>query len=282
MKRRRIALTGARGVLGRCLQAEWPDAEWIGFPGDVRDFAALSAWFGTAGPLDAVVHFAAMVPTGRVDAEPLAAFQTNVGGTCNLLEAVRLRPEPRCWVFLGSTSHVYGSAPGLLSEESELAPVSLYGTTKLQAEQWGRIYAERFGLPICIGRIFSYSSSLQPASYFLPALAGKIKNAPLSGRIEIPGMLGTRDFLRTAQITEALRFLFEKRFSGTINIGTGHATKLLDLALGLRDCLGREDLEIIPAETGTAHLCADITKLRELGLDLPPDTTGLLHELART
>lgn len=281
MNRPRIALTGARGVLGRCLQAEWPEAEWMGFPGDIRDFSAVSAWLENAAPVDAIIHLAAIVPTGRVDADPLAAFQTNVGGTCNLLEAARLR-QSHCWVFLGSSSHVYGSAPGLLAEDASLAPVSLYGRTKLQAEEWGHVYAERYGLSVCSGRIFSYSSSLQPTSYFLPALAGKIRKAPRSGRLEIPGIQGTRDFLRTRQITEAIRFLFEKRYSGIINIGTGKATKLHELAVGMRDSLGREDVEIIPLETGTAHLCADISKLRALGLDPSPDIRGLLEEIAST
>jgi len=281
MSRLRIGLTGARGVLGRRIQADWPGVEWSLFTGDIRDYASVLAWFEDTQPLDCVIHYAAMVPTGKVDREPLTAFQTNVAGTCNLLEAIRSTsgPDVRPWVFIGSTSHVYLSTEGLLPENAPLRPVSLYGQTKLQAEEWGRIYAERFGLSICMGRIFSYTSPLQPSSYFVPGLIEKISKAAPHATLEIPGLHGTRDFLQTAQISQAVRFLFETRFTGTINIGTGTPVRLLDLARGIKSRLERSDVQISAMETGAAHLCADTSKLRSLGLNLQASTESLIEEM---
>jgi len=277
----RIGITGGRGVLARSLQTTWSEAEWISFPGDIRNLSEVMDWVQAAGPLNALIHCAAMVPTRKVEQQPHAAFQTNVAGTCNILEAVRLIPKgtSRPWVFVGSTSHVYATAQGHLSEDSPLVPVSLYGETKLQAETWGRIYETKYGVPVCIGRIFSYSSPLQPESYFIPSLISKISMAPDAAVLEIPGLHGTRDFSKAAQISNTIRFLFEKQYCGTINIGNGSAVKLLDLAHHIKNQLGRQDVEIRALDTGTAHLCADITKLRELGLNPKPSAESMIDEM---
>jgi len=273
----RIGLTGARGVLGRSLQRDWPQPGWQPFPGDVRSVPALSDWLAQSGPLAGVIHCAAMVPTARVQSQPLDAFQVNAGGTCNLLEAVRRLPrEQQPWLFCASSSHVYASSVTALREDAPLRPVSLYGLTKLQGEQCATAYQEHFQLRVCVGRIFSFSSPLQAESYFIPALVRKIFTAPRGAVLRIPGLQGTRDFLTTAEIGRAIRLLFEQRASGVFNIASGRSVRLLDVALAIRRRLNREDVQIEAPDEGTVHLNADIEKLRQAGITPHLDFDALL------
>jgi len=278
--RRRVGLTGARGVLGRSLQAFNPDIEWVPFGGDVRLASDVRAWLDQSQPLDAVFHLAALVPTHLVEADPPNAVRVNVEGTCNVLEAVRAMAVPlRPWMFVSSTSHVYASNDRPLAEDSPLSPVSLYGLTKLQAETWALTYGRTFGLPVCVGRIFSYTSRWQAASYFIPALVRRIADAPRNSALEIPGLLGSRDFLSTRQVSTAIMALFDRRATGVFNIGSGTPQRLLDIATRLTERLGRGDVRIVPLDKGTNHLTADVTKLRNAGVLLESKLDELLDEV---
>jgi nucleoside-diphosphate-sugar epimerase len=275
-----IAITGGRGVLGRSLQQDWSDANWLKFPGDIRNVEDVKKWISEPAKLDAVVHYAARVPVVQVEADPVAAFKINVEGTLNLLEAIRSRADASSvWIFLGSTSHVYASSDKPISENSPISPVTLYGLTKLQAEEWGRVYQNKFKLNVCIGRIFSYSSPLQPKEYFIPSLIQKISNAPKNAKLEIPGLLGTRDFLTTDQISAAVRFLYEKRATGIYNIASGHSQQLLEIATAVRRRLTRDDVQIEALPTATNHLNANVEKLRGLGLNLAFNLDRLLDQM---
>lgn len=277
----RLGATGLSGVLGRTLRARLSGAQWVSFEGDVGDPAAVAAWYDAAGPLDGLFHLAAVVPLRQVEADAPRAVRTNVEGTCSVLDAVAKsrKAGPRPWLFLASTSHVYRSASGPLAETAALGPSNAYGRTKLQAEEWAGFYARRDGLDLCVGRIFSYSAPEQPESYFVPAIIRKLREAPRGATLEIPGILGTRDFLTPELITRAFEAFLDKRAVGTYNIGTGGALRLADIVEAIRRRLGREDLTIVPRDEGTVHLRADVSKLAALGVRLEFDLDELLARM---
>ena len=74
-KRERIGLTGARGVLGRSLQRDCPEVDWVLFPGDIRELSAVKNWLTETRPLDGIIHLAAIVPTVKVEANPAEAIR---------------------------------------------------------------------------------------------------------------------------------------------------------------------------------------------------------------
>ncbi|MBI4062100.1 MAG: NAD(P)-dependent oxidoreductase [Elusimicrobia bacterium] len=275
----RLGATGLSGVLGRSLKSRLGGVEWASFEGDVGDPAAVAAWYAGAGRLDGLFHLAAVVPLRQVESDLPRAVRTNVQGTCNVLDAVVKAGGPRPWLFLASTSHVYASSPEPLPETACLGPANAYGATKLQAETWADYYARRHGLALCIGRIFSYSAPEQPESYFVPAIIRKLSDAPRGGRLEIPGIQGTRDFLTPELICRAFEALLERKAAGVYNIGTGHALKLLEIVAAVRARLGREDLVIVPRDEGTLHLRADVSKLRGLGVELRFDLPALMERM---
>ncbi len=98
--------------------------------GDVRDERVVKALLASA---DIIVHLAAIVGAGACDRDPLLATSVN-------FESVRLLARlrsPRQLVIFPNTNSGYGTtaADTLCTEDSPLAPISLYGKTKVDAER---------------------------------------------------------------------------------------------------------------------------------------------------
>lgn len=110
--------------------------------GDVCDEAAMAK---ALEGVDAVVHLAAIVGYPACKKEPQVAQATNVEGTKVLL---KLR-KPDQKILYASTGSIYGSVPDYVcNENTPMAPITLYGETKAQAEEMilnaGNAVAYRF------------------------------------------------------------------------------------------------------------------------------------------
>ena len=82
--------------------------------------------------MEAVVHLAAIVGYPACKKEPQVAQNTNVEGTRNLL-SLRFADQQ---VIFASTGSIYGSIPDYIcNENTPTEPITLYGETKLAAEQ---------------------------------------------------------------------------------------------------------------------------------------------------
>ncbi|WP_428339326.1 NAD-dependent epimerase/dehydratase family protein [Mycobacterium sp.] len=141
----RIAVTGAGGVVGRGLvvrllsaghevvglsrhQPEsWPSRATL-VPGDIRDAAAVQRAIAGA---EVVVH-CAWTPD-PASGQP-HHHEVNIGGTVNVLDAMRHSGTRR--VVFASSAHVYGTGEtgAWRSENDPLQPVSTLGLDKARAE----------------------------------------------------------------------------------------------------------------------------------------------------
>jgi UDP-glucose 4-epimerase len=85
----------------------------------------------TGVPIYGVIHFAALKAVGESVKMPLQYFQTNVGGTINLLLSMQLH---KCNKFIFSSSAcVYGDS-GHCTETDQTIPKNPYGHTKIMVE----------------------------------------------------------------------------------------------------------------------------------------------------
>lgn len=73
--KKRIGITGARGVLGRHVVFTAPHYEWHSYGGDVTDAGALLRWARETPKLDAMLYLAAIVNVARAKANPAEAMQ---------------------------------------------------------------------------------------------------------------------------------------------------------------------------------------------------------------
>ncbi|MFE9098032.1 NAD-dependent epimerase/dehydratase family protein [Streptomyces sp. NPDC007264] len=116
--------TGGQGLLP-CVAR--PGFEFV--RGDVGDAETLST---ALEGVDAIVHLAAVVGYPACLREPERALNTNVNATKLLLDL--RRPDQR--LVFASTGSVYGAIPSeMCTEDTPSTPLSLYGSTKLEAEQ---------------------------------------------------------------------------------------------------------------------------------------------------
>ena len=98
--------------------------------GDCRDEATLrDALRGQ----DVVIALAALVGAPICDRDPIAATTTNLDAI-RLLDRLRSRDQ---WVLYPNTNSGYGigDRDAFCTEDSPLQPISLYGRTKVEAEQ---------------------------------------------------------------------------------------------------------------------------------------------------
>ena len=135
---------------------------------DVRDAHALRSAVRDA---DQVFHFAAQVAVTTSLTDPRHDFEVNVGGTLNLLEAIRALENPPPLLFT-STNKVYGALADLaleknctryqpldaalrtgIGEDRPLDFHSPYGCSKGAADQYVLDYARTFGLPAVVFRM---------------------------------------------------------------------------------------------------------------------------------
>lgn len=126
---------------------------------DICDAGAMAALFGKYKP-DVVMHLAAESHVDRSINGPGDFIQTNIVGTCTLLEAARAY-----WTALAgdkkaafrfhhiSTDEVYGDLHGtddLFTETTPYAPSSPYSASKAGSDHLVRAWLRTFGLPTVV------------------------------------------------------------------------------------------------------------------------------------
>ena len=121
---------------------------------DICDAAAMLRLVADFAP-DALMHLAAESHVDRSIEGPSAFVQTNIVGTCTLLEAVREYRSSggrECRFIHVSTDEVYGSlgAEGLFTEESPYHPNSPYSASKAAADHLARAWYGTYGLPVTV------------------------------------------------------------------------------------------------------------------------------------
>ena len=139
---------------------------------DIRDRKNISDKIAQIKP-DAIVHTAAQPSHDRAATIPFDDFDTNAGGTLNLLEALRKFSTEVPFVHL-STNKVYGDAPNSIKmieldtrydynddkyaegipEEFNIdhCTHSLFGASKLAADIYVQEYGRYFNMPTCVLR----------------------------------------------------------------------------------------------------------------------------------
>lgn len=114
-----------------------------------------------------IFHLAAQSSASRSWTESSLTYDVNVGGTHNLLDAVR-RHSPHARILITSTSDVYGAADGPPSgivEEERPRPLSPYAASKLGQESVATMFQEAFRLQVVITRSFMHVGPRRPASF---------------------------------------------------------------------------------------------------------------------
>jgi nucleoside-diphosphate-sugar epimerase len=264
--KKNIGITGATGTLGKilCVKLKQYAFEFSCFSGDLRNQSDVYKWIYNNN-FDAIIHLAAVVQVASVNEDPINAFNVNVGGTINLINSIiECKSVGKIWFFFASSSHVYKSSARPILEDYELLPISLYGKTKLMAEEIVREAGvfSKYNLEVCIGRIFSFYHPSQSGSFFYPSIRSRLESEDLSRPFELYGADSVRDFLNAEQVVDIIMRLFNKQTTGIFNVASGCGIKIRDFV----QTMTKVKLDIAPKGIADS-LVADISKIKmELGI----------------
>lgn len=221
---------------------------------------------------EAIYHLAAQANPSRSVSDPRGTWALNLGGTLNLLEAVRasgLKPK----VVLVGSGVCYGNpAPEHLpvSESCPLRPNNPYAASKGAADLLGIQHFLGQGTEVVMARPFNHAGPRQSSDYALSSFARQVAEVEAGQRslIEHGNLEVVRDFTDVRDIVRAYRLLALKGRPGEIyNIGTGRDVPLSKMFATLRE-LARAPVEarVDPDRfrpVDQPRLLADASKLRQ-------------------
>jgi len=210
--------------------------------GDILDYDLL---LKSMSNHDFVIHLAAQTSISKSIANPKATVDIIVDGTVNVLKSC-VKTNVKNLIF-SSSAAVYGnSLDTLISENSQLSPLSSYGASKLVAEYNLHAFSKFFGLNCISLRLFNVYGNGQSTD------AGVIRKFLKNISEEIPlEIFGdgtqTRDFVHISDVIEAFYCAIrniEAKHGNVYNIGSGSATSINELASLLISSKGK-DLQLI-------------------------------------
>lgn len=166
------------------------------------------------GSYDAVLHFAASSQVGESVAHPEKYWRNNVGGSLELLAAMRGAGIRR--LVFSSTAAVYGEpAAGPLTEDAPAVPTNPYGATKLAVDHMIGAECTAHGLAAVSLRYFNVAGAYgrhgerhDPESHLIPlvlqvALGEREAVSVFGDDYPTPDGTCVRDYIHVADLAEA-------------------------------------------------------------------------------
>ena len=271
---------------------------------DVRDREALDKVFKAEGPIDAVIHFAALKAVGESTKIPLKYYGNNITGTITLCEVMAANNCKN--IVFSSSATVYGEPKTVPIREDFPTPgaTNPYGWTKLMMEQifrdlqkadptWNIILLRYFNP---IGAHESGLIGEDPAGipnnllpYVAQVAVGRLPCLSVFGN-DYPTIDGTgvRDYIHVVDLAlghlKAIEKLTTKPGLAIYNLGTGNGYSVLQVIQAFEKASGRKvNYKIMPRRPGDIAECwADPAKAaKELGWKATRDINKMCEDAWR-
>ncbi len=248
---------------------------------DLRDRDALMTIFATHRP-EAVLHFASYALVGESMERPNDYFSNNVGGACNLFDAMLAH---NCLRFVFSSScTVYGQPETMpVTEDLPRQALNPYGASKIMVEEMTEWHTRLKGLRAAILRYFNpagaskrFAEDRAHETHLIPlalaVAAGERPNVAILGD-DYPTPDGTciRDYIHVVDLAEAhVRALeaLERHQLLELNIGTGVGHSVLEVIEAARRVTGHPIPAVVsprrPGGADSAAVYADPTRAEQI------------------
>lgn len=247
------------------------------------------------GAFDGVLHFAALALVGESVSHPERYYRTNVGGTLNLLEAMR-HADVRRLVF-SSTCAVYGQPDEVpIAESAPPRPANAYGTSKLtvdgmigdfcRAHQLGAVSLRYFNVAGASGEL---GEDHEPETHLIPnvlgVLLGRLTQVEVYGTdYPTPDGTAVRDYIHVEDLARAHLLALEGARQGEhriFNLGNGNGFSVREVIAAAERVTGQSIPTVErPRRLGDPPmLVAASQEIRE-GLGWKPDKPELTQMIA--
>lgn len=280
MKKQKILVTGGAGFIGsntvRMLcdlgmdvtvfdnlsfgYKEFVDKRSKFILGDLLNKNAISS---ALKGIDKVFHFAAISIIKQSIDDPELCFRTNINGTVNLLEGMRVSGVN--YLVNSSSASVYGNPTTIpVPEDSEKIPLQPYGASKLAVEAILSSYFYTYGINSTSLRYFNaygpYDEQ-KPVTRAVPTWIKAVLNKkpiPLYWKGD-----QLRDYVFVKDIAEAHLAVMDLKGFNYFNIGSGNGILIKDLLEKIFTKVGYRTEIIDKGERpgDPKYLVADTTKI---------------------
>jgi len=227
---------------------------------DLRDLGSLIRVFGEVKP-DVIFHLAAQSFVTTSFMAPQDTLDCNIGGTCNLLEAIRIlrdtagvKLDPV--VHICSSSEVYGQVTQAdlpIKETCPLRPVSPYAVSKVGEDMLGFMYWEAYKIKTIRTRMFTHSGPRRGEVFvdsFFSQQVARIELGLQEPVIRVGNLDSVRTFADVRDTVRAYWLLAHKCRPGEVyNIGgdiTMTIREMLDLLLTMTSYQGKIEVRVDP------------------------------------
>ena len=181
---------------------------------DLNDEISLISVISKIKP-DYVFHLAAQSYPLTSFTAPIDTLNTNILGTCRVLEALRLAMEQdgdyKPIIHVCASSEVFGKIPPEkkpetgIHEECQFHPASPYAISKVGTDLLGRYYAEAYGMTVMTTRMFTHTGPRRGDVFHESTFAKQIAMIE-AGLIPPVVKVGNLKSLRTyADVRDAVR-----------------------------------------------------------------------------
>ena len=209
--------------------------------GRVEDAALLQRVLSDYG-IDTVFHLAAQSLAGAAGDDPAAAFEVNVRGTWNLLEACRTTPSVGRVVVASSER-----AAAVDDRDPRQRKLQPYFVSKRCAELIAGSYHETYGTPVCVARISNlFGGGDVNASRIVPGtIQAVLRDEPPVIRSDGSPL---RDYMHVEDMVDGLlllaRQMDDPEICGRVfTFRSGALLSVLELTRKILTLLERQDLE---------------------------------------
>ena len=215
---------------------------------------------------EVVFHLAAHVNVDESVARPHSYLEVNVGGTLNVLEAIR---EEGARMIFSSSREVYGNAVNSpVTEDAELRPHNPYAVSKTAADRMCFAYHTTYGLDVTIIRscnIYGERQKSGPGGALISILGSQAANGkPLT-------VFGSgsqrREYMHVTDLVRAYDLVLERSdvAGTTMKVGSGETASVKEIAEFIGHKMGAP-ITNQPARPGEVPgITLDSSKIRDLG-----------------
>lgn len=229
---------------------------------------------------DFIFHLAAQSYPVTSFSSPIDTLNTNILGTCRLLEAVHLVMLSDSGyspvIHVCASSEVFGKIPPEkkpetgIHEECAFHPASPYAISKVGTDLLGRYYAQAYGMTVMTTRMFTHTGPRRGDVFHESTFAKQIAMIE-AGLVEPKVMVGNLHSLRTyADVRDAVRAYY---MLVTVNPIAGEYYNIG----GVYTCEVGDTLDVLismSAMAGKIEIVIDQERLRPIDADLQiPDCT---------
>jgi len=243
----KLLVTGGAGMVGSYVADVFSGDEVVltdivGAMGslDVRDRTAVQAAIVDTRP-DAVLHLAAATDVDRCQQEPEWSRRSNAVGTEHVVDACRPAAIPLVYVSTGAVFAGDKSEP--YTELDDPEPSNVYAASKLAGEQAVAVRLRRYFI---VRAGWMFGGGLERDTKFV----GKITRLIINGqrRLEaVDDKIGSPTFAR--DLLSTIRALLCTEAYGVYHAANPGACSRYEMALAIRDVLGRPEIEIAPVSS---------------------------------